>query len=51
MKDGQLLATHSTIYLKPENRVEELVLSPPEQQCAGKTENIHNTIYNKYGKS
>ena len=45
LKDGQLFATHSPIYLKPENRVEELLLSPPEQQCAGKTENIHNTIY------
>ena len=45
MKDEQLFENHSTIYLKPENRVEELLLSPPEQQCAGKIENM-STKYN-----
>ena len=29
LKDGQLFATHSPIYLKPENRVEELLLTSP----------------------
>ena len=36
LKDGQLSATHSPIYLKPENRVEELLLSPPSNSVLEK---------------
>ena len=36
LKDGQLFATYSPIYLKPENRVEELLLSTPSNSVLEK---------------